>query len=148
MPYCRGQSVTAKTSVPTDWGHINFPGIKLPEWVGIPDNVMKDFKDESLPQDSFDAPGQFLVTNQEFSIENEIASFHDADLTEFENIFLAGAEFYSDGVKQDSFASGQALNTQHPTCPFTFAKRIGVVLMLVQSSDPRSLLLVPTVAKG
>jgi hypothetical protein len=74
-----------------------------------------NFKDANLLQDSFDAPAQ-IVVNQLFSIGNEIVSFHDADLTVVEDIFSAGAEYFLDGVKQDSLPAAAVYFTNaNPT---------------------------------
>jgi hypothetical protein len=88
---------------------------KLPEWIGIPDDVLIDFKDANLLQDSFDAPAQ-VVVDKAFSIGNETLSFHSTDVTAVQNIFLAEAEYHLDGVKQNSLpAAAVYLTNADPT---------------------------------
>ena len=73
--------------------------VKTPQWVGIPEEMMKEFKEANLLKNDFDAPAQ-LVTEEEFSIGNEILSFSEKDLIPFEEVFTSSAEYFLDGTKQ------------------------------------------------
>ena len=93
--------VAGQADISTDGMDYETPDAKLPQWVAIPDNAMKDFKLQNHLRDCFIAPGQ-IVMDEEFSIGNDILSLNDAALTPIDDIFMPGAEFYLDGVKQDS----------------------------------------------
>ena len=74
--------------------------VRTPQFMGVPTEMMKEFKEKNLLRDDFDAPGQ-LVLEEEFSIGNEVLSFSDKDLIPFEEVFTDTAEYFLDGVKQD-----------------------------------------------
>ncbi|CAB9499261.1 expressed unknown protein [Seminavis robusta] len=76
--------------------------VRRPEWVGIPDDVMKEFKLHNQLREGFDAPCQRVSKDDEFAIDNEILSFRDDDLQRLDDIFADGAEYYLDGVKQNA----------------------------------------------
>ena len=73
--------------------------VRTPQFMGVPTEMMKEFKEKNLLRDDFDAPGQ-LVLEEEFSIGNEVLSFADNDLIPFEGVFTDTAEYFLDGVKQ------------------------------------------------